>query len=314
MNLPVLSRISLLKLCSVCVFFGRAYEHIFFDAPFRSILWDEALLSPVVEVIFKTNWNDYVTDITLDNAIQTFIQALGIFYLVCGLICTLINKKNFRIYQYFLVLGTGALILLAFLDAKSNFYHFSMFLEHAIQFGSPLALLLYFKTGYWKSWQIFTLKLIIAGTFLSHGLYAIGWPYPLPGNFVTMTMNILSISEDSAKSFLLIAGCLDLLVAVLIFIPVTLKIALIYAAIWGFVTALSRIISGFTYELSPLIIHQYMYATIYRIPHGLFPLFTLLIIDQMPSNNSKNTANEIKSTTIYPLIRYCGFSGTKLSS
>ncbi len=275
----------LLKLCSACVFFGRAYEHLFFDAPYRSILWDEKMFSPVVVKIFNMDWNTYVTNTLVDNKIQNGVISIGIFYFLCGIVSVFITRKNYEVLKY--IIGTGAvsLIFLAVLQAKSNFYHFAMFFEHAIQFGSPIALLGYFKIKEKQLTYILLLKLIIALTFISHGLYAVGWPYPVPGNFVTMVMNILTITENQAKTFLLIAGCLDFLVAILIFLPKISKIALVYAVVWGLLTAFARIVSGLTYDVSPIIFHQYLFTTVYRIPHGLIPLFAFYFIKQ----NRKNT-------------------------
>lgn len=278
MLLPLSRNLYILKFCTACVFFGRAYEHIFFDAPYRSILWDEALFSPILEKVFDKEWEAYVTNISIDEEIQNFIIGIGFFYFICGIASVLLSRKNYSILKYIVGAGALSLIFLAVLQTKSNFYHLSMFFEHSIQFGSPIALLLYFKIKHKSQAYLLFLKIIIALTFLSHGLYAVGWPYPLPGNFVTMTMNILQVSEDQANVFLLIAGCIDFLVVVLIFLPKTFKWALIYAVIWGLLTAFARIISGLTYDFSAIIFHQYLFKTIYRIPHGLVPFFTYLMI------------------------------------
>lgn len=279
MRLSINRQLFLLKLCSACVFFGRAYEHIFFDPPYRSILWDEALFSPIIEGLFNLDWSFYVTNISFDSNIQLGIKVIGVCYFFCGLISILINDRNYKFYKYFIGAGAGSLIFLAVLQAKSNFYHLPMFLEHSIQFGSPIALLICLKREERKYMLTFFLKTIIALTFLSHGLYAVGWPYPLPGHFVTMTMNILSCTENFAKTFLFIAGCLDFLVALFIFLPKSTRWALIYATIWGLLTAFARIVSGITYDFTQGIFHQYLFTTVFRLPHGLIPLIVFLIIN-----------------------------------
>lgn len=282
--MPITRTLNLLKFCCVCVFFGRAYEHIFYDPPYRSLLWDEAILSPIIKSVFRMDWADYVTNTSIDNKIQIGIVSVGFFYFFCGIASVFITRKNYDVLKYIIGTGAGSLIFLAVLQAKSNFYHFAMFFEHAIQFGSPIALLACFKLKERQFTWILFLKLIIALTFMCHGLYAVGRPYPVPGNFVTMVINILTITEGQAMSFLLIAGCLDFLAAILIFLPKTSNIALVYAVLWGFFTAFARIISGLTYEFSAIIFHQYLFTTIYRLPHGLIPLLTYYIIKK---NNAK---------------------------
>lgn len=283
----------LLKICAACVFFGRAYEHIFWDAPYRSLLWDEALFSPVIEGLFGMDWNTYVTDASIDYGIQYAIMGIGIFYAVCGVLSLLITKASPKYLHRIIAVGAVSLILLAVLQAKSRFYHFSMFLEHSIQFCSPLILLLYVKQT-WKTGKlVLFLKIIIAATFISHGLYAVGWPYPLPGNFVTMTMNILPLSETSAKTFLLVAGFLDFLMAILLFLPRASKAALLYAFAWGTLTAFARIVSGMTYDVSLGILHQYLFTTVYRIPHGLLPLFTFCLLQKTTVERSKEEFTDV---------------------
>ena len=93
-----------------------------------------------------------------------------------------------------------------------------------------------------------------------------------------MTLNTLPLTEDLAKQFLFTAGVLDLIVAVIIFIPKLQKIGLIYAVIWGIATAFARVLSGLSYDISFSIIHQFLYTTIYRLPHGLTPLIIYYII------------------------------------
>ena len=148
-------------------------------------------------------------------------------------------------------------------------------------------MLFFLKTNDLKK-LLLTLKVLIALTFVSHGMYAVAIFYPLPGNFVSMTLNILPVTEDIAKQFLFTAGILDFIVAVLIFIPKTAKPALIYAAIWGFLTALARIVSGLKYGVNIDIVMQYLHTTIYRIPHGLVPLIAFLVLKHY-NNNQKIT-------------------------
>tara|TARA_B100000809_G_scaffold118758_1_gene117043 strand:+ start:3284 stop:4153 length:870 start_codon:yes stop_codon:yes gene_type:complete len=275
----------LLKFCAFCIFAGRAYQHLFWDSPFRSLLWDQNMISGIVENIFNIPWNEYVTSLKTDSFIQNTIRLNGAFYAICAVISLVIKQKSNKYLKTILGLGGFSLLLLAILLSKSKFFHLAMFFEHAIQFGTPFVLLYLLKTKGDFSKITFSLKIITALTFASHGMYALGLYYPLPGNFVTMTLNILPITEDITKQFLFTAGILDFIVVVFIFIPKLQKIGLIYAVIWGVGTAFARIASGLSYDVSFSIIHQYLYTTIYRIPHGLIPLLIYFIIINRSKTN-----------------------------
>lgn len=275
--------LTFLKFCSFFIFFGRAYQHLFWDAPYRSFFWDQHLLEPVVNFLFNTSWQSYVTNLNTDFAIQVLTRSIGVLYLVCAVISILINENSKKWMSNILKLGAVSLVFLALMITKNKFYHLIMFFEHTIQFGVPIALLYFLKH---KNTPIllFYLKVFIALAFTCHGMYAIGVFYPLPGNFVTMTLNILPVQEEMAKNLLFVAGVIDFIIAIAIFIPKLSKAALLYACFWGIVTALARILSGFHYDFSLSIMHQYLYLTIYRLPHGLIPLMVYLYLVK---NNSK---------------------------
>jgi hypothetical protein len=285
--------LSFLKISSFFIFFGRAYQHLFWDAPYRSFFWDQHLLEPVINFIFDVSWQSYVTNLNTDFAIQILTRSIGILYLACAIISIIINENSKRWMRSVLKLGAVSLVFLALMITKDKFYHLIMFFEHTIQFGVPIALL-YFLKHQNASLLFFYLKVFIALAFTCHGMYAIGVFYPLPGNFVTMTLNILPVQEEMAKNLLFVAGVLDFIIAIAIFVPKLSKPALLYACFWGLVTALARIFSGFHYDFSLSIIHQYLYLTIYRLPHGLIPLLVYLYLSKNSLEKSK-TVNSLVS-------------------
>ena len=117
----------LLKLASFFVFFGRGYEHIIWDAPFRSLLWDQDLLSPIIENIFNTSWQDYVTSLRTDSVINSLIKANGIFYFICAILCLTLTENSSKLHKGILYTGGVFLVLLSLLITKSKFYHIVMF-------------------------------------------------------------------------------------------------------------------------------------------------------------------------------------------
>ena len=71
----------LIQLCAFFVFIGRAYQFYFFGAPFRAILWDESLLSPIIEGIFNYSWFDYATNLTVNQWIENLTKLASILFL-----------------------------------------------------------------------------------------------------------------------------------------------------------------------------------------------------------------------------------------
>ncbi|RSC95094.1 hypothetical protein [Tenacibaculum singaporense] len=286
--------LTFLKISSFFIFFGRAYQHLFWDAPYRSFFWDQHLLEPVINFVFDISWQSYVTNLNTDFAIQVLTRSIGVLYLACAITSIIINENSKRWMRSILKLGAVSLVFLALMITKNKFYHLIMFFEHTIQFGVPIALL-YFLKHKNASLLLFYLKVFIALAFICHGMYAIGVFYPLPGNFVTMTLNILPVQEEMAKNLLFVAGVLDFIIAIAIFIPKLSKPALLYACFWGLVTALARIFSAFHYDFSLSIIHQYLYLTIYRLPHGLIPLLVYLYLNKNSLEKSKTVNNLVSS-------------------
>ena len=278
------SSIRILQICVFFIFIGRGYQFIFWDAPLRSILWYQDLMEPLVLVFFQS-WNEYATSIKVDKLIQLFIQINGYFFLgiaLFSLFKSFLLKKWFRVLLYY---GFISMILLSFLNMIDKFYVIFQFFENSIQFITP-----------WLLWSVFsnkgkardshymlrTIKIITAFTFFSHGMYALG-VYPVPGYFIDMTIMILHCSESTARSFLFIAGILDIIVAIGVFIPKINKWIFIYAFLWGIATAIARIWANFTIQLPYFSLHQYLHMVIYRIPHGLIPLLGYLLIRRLTS-------------------------------
>ena len=268
--------IQIARISTFFIFIGRAYQHIFRDAPYRALLWSEDLLSGIVENLFHITWEEYVTDLTIADNIYLGIKVVGVFYLFCAIFTIFANISYKILGRLFLLGGAFGLTILALLYSKEKFFHVGQFFEYAIQILSPVILyLLLFTEVEIKRIRLLAL-IAIALTFSCHGLYAIGY-YPRPGTFITMTMNILPLSEPSAHTLLKIAGIMDFVIAIGIFIPKTSFISLIYAFIWGLLTALARVVGHFYIDFLWDTIHQWLWEMIIRLPHGLIPLFVIVL-------------------------------------
>jgi len=268
----------LLQLAAFTVLLGRAWQHLYWDAPFRAFLWDEKLLSGLVEQFSTMDWETYITSMEVDNAIGNSIKVFGVFYLLSAILVLFIHKLP-RFFHHFLLLSSFALISLALLYCKERFFSIGQFFEYTLQFGSP------FFLWWWIRQEnpitilptfILVLKIAIAFTFTCHGLYAIGY-YPVPVQFMEMTMNILGINEELAKTFLTTAGILDFAVAIGIFLPWKwARFFLLYAVLWGFGTTIARVWANFNWGWLDYVLLQWLHESVMRMPHFLIPLAVLV--------------------------------------
>jgi len=268
----------LLQFSAFTVFLGRAWQHLYWDAPFRTLLWDESWLSGIVQDSLGMNWETYITSMEVDENISWSIQCFGILYLLSAFVALFVKRLP-RFFHHLLLVGTAGLIFLALLYCKERFFSIGQFLEYTLQFGSPLFLwwLADRKDNLPTKKFLLILKIAIALTFTCHGLYALGY-YPIPVQFMEMTMNILGLGEDSAKNFLSIAGVLDFLVAIGIFLPWKwARLFLAYAVFWGFGTTIARVWANFNWEWLDYVLLQWLHESILRMPHFLIPLAVLIV-------------------------------------
>lgn len=266
----------LLRFACFVLFAGRAWQHLFWDAPFRALLWDKDLMENLVLFLRGGSWQDYVTSASTDHFIQTTIFGFGIFYALMAVLTLFIRKHN-KMFLGLYILSSLALAFLAFLYCKEKFYHLGQFLEYSIQFMLPLFFYYHLSQKIKNNRLVLYFKIAIAFTFSAHGLYAIGF-YPQPGVFVDMLINILHISESTAKAFLVVAGVLDFVLAIAIFIPRIAKYFLLYAAVWGGLTALARVWANFYWAFPLDSLHQNLHETLFRLPHMLIPLAVLFML------------------------------------
>ncbi len=281
----------LLQLCAFFVLAGRAYQFYFFGAPFRAVLWDESLLSPIVEGVFNIPWYEYAVSETVNYRIEYFTKFAAII-LFTGAVVSLFWQRirAVRIKKISIGASIFILVLLGICLVKSKNYDPLQFFELSIQFTAPLVLLFSKDAGFINNPRVlFWLKTGIVLTFIPHGLFATGIIY-VPGHFIDMTIKILSVSETWARQFLLMAGLLDVMASVFLFLPKLVRYAYLYIIIWGFLTALARLVSGFNAGFIASSFHNFSYLTLYRLPHGLLPLAAFMIY-----NNHSKYINTIKT-------------------
>ena len=271
----------LLQIATVSVFAGRAYQHLFWDAPLREFLWDPFWMQGFVQKILGMTWEQYVSNSAGDVWIQRLIFAEGIFYAICASVVIFIRWFPGKGW-WLLYAGAANLVLLAFAYQKDLFYHVGQFFEYTLQFSSPVFLVFFLKKKSITSRLEFWMKVAVALTFACHGLYALGY-YPRPGSYYVMTQHIFGFGESGMVHFLNTAGALDLVVSAGIFIPWRgARWLLVYAAAWGMATSLARIFGNFFWEFPLESLHQWTYEAVFRLPHFLVPLALFLWLQNQP--------------------------------
>ncbi|WP_066225172.1 hypothetical protein [Formosa haliotis] len=267
-----------IKLCAFLVFFARAYQFYFFGAPYRAFLWDESLLSPLVTGVLNMSWYDYATSTVVNKWIDFSVKLSSILLFIAAFVALFWDQISSQLVKKTSIsIGVLILIILGLCLVKDKNYDPLQFFELSIQFAAPLVLLYINSTkSINKSKLLFWLKISIALTFIPHGLFAMGVIY-VPGHFIDMTISILGVNETNAKLFLFIVGFLDVVLSIFLFIPKLSKYAFGYIIVWGFLTALARIVAGINSDFLLNSIHVTAYLTVYRLPHGLIPLVAFLL-------------------------------------
>ena len=280
-----LKLISLVKICAFTVFLGRAYQLYFFGAPFRAILWDESLLTPVVEGLFNYSWYEYATSPRVNSWINGLTKVCSFIFLGAAIVSLFWDKiKYLKLKRAIVGLALFVLLIIGICIVKDRNYEYLLFFELFIQFAAPIVLLLNVRLDIIENKKVINgLKIAIACTFIAHGLFAMGLIY-LPGYFVDMTILILGVTEPQATTFLYVAGVLDIVMSVLIFIPKLSKYALLYMMFWGFATAFARLVAGFSSSFITMSLHNNTFLVIYRLSHGLLPLIVLLMEEKFKKN------------------------------
>jgi hypothetical protein len=245
-------------------------------------------MEPLVSGIFGVPWETYATSPAVAAAIATGIKLVGLFHLDCAFAAwrcrpeysaTSTPAAFVRWPGVLLIAGSLELTFLAYCAYRDRVYRVGEFVEHASQFALPLLLALAAFGTLTTERLLFALRVAVACTFAGHGLYAVGF-YPVPGEWITMTMAATGLSESSAFTFLEIAGLLDFTVAAAVFAP-TLPIARFvfgYAAAWGLLTALARPVAFVRWDNLADSSAQWLHEAILRLPHAALPLAALWLL------------------------------------
>ena len=154
-------------------------------------------------------------------------------------------------------------------------YRWASLAEYSLQCAIPIAcwMMLPFKPQSWEKPAEILVQVSLSFCFIGHGLYALDFA-PLPAEFINMTMQITHLNEGYARTFLSLMGCVDLIAAIMIYIPIQefRRSALLYMIIWGLLTALARPLGQPFISIFDHLI-QWGPEFIWRLTHALIPLW-----------------------------------------
>ncbi len=261
----------LIWIAAMFVMLGRGLQCLFKEVPLRALIWDEAWMGGIVR-LFGWTWDSFITSLAVDHYIQIFGVWFGFFFLFAFLV-----TLGWRMVSHWLRQITWAgvwmlLVFIAFLYAKEKFFSLGQFFEYSLQFGTPFLLWISFRSKGLNKHFVLGVKILIALTFFCHGLYAVGY-YPRPGHFVQMCIHFFGMSEDGAHTFLWIAGILDFIAAIFIFLPRPfVQIGLVYCIVWGFMTAAARVGANIYDNSFAETLFLYGPEFLFRVCHFLVPL------------------------------------------
>jgi len=235
----------LFQVSLIAIFLGRFLQHWFSDLPYRVLIWDEALLKPIVEQLGCT-WEYYANTFASDQHIFLLIRVLSIFMILSIVWVIRPDNKN-NLLRIATIIAVFLLFAITFAYWKDYFWSIPQLMELCLHWMLPLAFLLH-----WTQWYNFQNWIFIglASTFIGHGIYAMGY-LPLPGNWVDLAINSFNCSEGMAKLFLQIVGYGDVIASLLLLVPRLRLYGLYYMAVWGFCAMLGRGI-GIQYMGDPI--------------------------------------------------------------
>lgn len=269
------SLLLLLRLAASATFLGRGLIYLFWDAPYRALLWHQDLMSGPVNFLLGMEWEEYAA--VSDPAIILTIRLHGAFFLLCALLCWTAGRKH-SLQQALLAIGALGLAFFAFTKAMDVGFKLGMSIEHTLQWAAPLLLIWALRGERIGAAFYHTAGVAVALTFIGHGLYAAGY-HPVPASFITMFMNV-GTSEGVARALLGLAAGLDFAVALFLFVPVhAIRVpALWWALIWGLLTALARTWTQLSPALDYYGLSPWLFETLVRLSHALVPAAMLVLL------------------------------------
>lgn len=264
----------LLRLSAFFCFAGWTWLHFYWEGPYGILLWRESTFAFADRL--GISWEEFVGTGAEDGLVQRWIAGTGWLYFTWSILTLTVREKSW-IQMGVILCGSVLLTILAYAKYLAALSQLPMFVEHGGQILSPIILVMALTRGVRDRTTIFTATLACVLTFAGHGAYALGFYWPTPANFQGMTSIILRSDHETTIGFLRVAGALDFVVCIGLFVPFLRRSSALYATVWGFLTALARPVAGMGLDLRDWGADQFVHEAVLRAPHFLLPLFLFIV-------------------------------------
>ena len=189
----------------------------------------------------------------LDHAVWLFLLFASVALLVLGFlrpaVSSVLGKVDFALLGL-LALWPFTLAVFSWLNNMGDAFHATDPIGHAVRFAAPLALVIlsFNPNQLWQNRVDWLLRLSVAGAFIGHGLCA-WWIKPsfidlIVGTLDTFLGQDLTASASRqafAEASLPVIAVQDFILVALLLLPNRkIRTVAMWMAIWGFVTAMSR--------------------------------------------------------------------------
>lgn len=268
-------------------FAGWAWIHLYWEGPYGILFWQDETYAFAGR--WGISWDDFVGTGANDGLVQVWNSRIGWLYLACSVL-TLTARRKSRVQMAGLIGGSGLLVIMSFAKYLGAQRQLPMFVEHGGQMLMPVILVLALVYGVRHRATVATAMVAVVMVFAGHGAYALGYHWPTPANFFAMTSVILNVESGTVWAFLRVAGILDFIVCVGLFIRPMRQASALYAAVWGLLTALARPMAGMATDLNFWGADQFLHEVAIRAPHFLLPLF-LFLVWRGSTRSEKETAS-----------------------
>lgn len=272
-----------LRLAAFLCLAGWTWVHFYWEGPYGILLWHDSTYELAMRLGF--NWDEFVGTGADDGLVQKWIARIWWLYLVATILTLTVGRRS-RFQMVALVGASGLLVVLSYAKYVAAQQQPPMFIEHGGQMLIPILLVMALALGPRHRVTVGTALIALIMTFAGHGCYALGL-WPTPATFYAMIAVILDVDYDTSTVILRTAGVLDLLVCVGIFIPRLRRASVMYAAIWGFLTAAARPVAGMSWSLNYWGADQFLHETVLRAPHFLIPLYLFFLWGQPQPDESE---------------------------
>lgn len=212
--------IRILQLTAAILLAGRAWQHLFWDAPYEFIFSNE------------TGFTQWFSD--------KFTAAMGWFYMIGVLFCFTLDSRDSK-WGYVFVVYAASLLLLAQLYRVSNDSEIPTLLLYTSQFATPFIYyqLQFKKNGIGKIMN--TLKLSLTLTLGAYAWYATGIYYGHKAAWIDGLNIVFGIGESGAAIVLYALAAFEIITILVLWVKPLQKIAFAAILFWGILLMIASV-------------------------------------------------------------------------